>query len=103
MSTLSSEFAHPPHRAKAPPEKDPEGSTGARPDQALCAHCGTPFSPRGAKERYCCAGCEYVAHLIGESGLEQYYELRERSISPVGSMVFAERDFGWFHQRVARA
>ena len=57
-----------------------------------CKHCETLFIPR-AGEQYCCNGCYYVAQLIKEKGLEQFYELKGKvPIPPVGSKVFQAED-----------
>lgn len=39
-----------------------------------CLHCQSPVSGDGA--RFCCQGCEAAHALIGELGLDKYYELR---------------------------
>ena len=57
-----------------------------------CIHCGTSFIPK-ADEQYCCNGCYYVAQLIKEKDLEQFYELKGKAlIPPVGSKVFQTDD-----------
>ena len=57
-----------------------------------CVHCGTSFIPK-ADEQYCCNGCYYVAQLIKEKDLEQFYELKGTTlIPPVGSKVFQTED-----------
>lgn len=57
-----------------------------------CVHCGTAFVPK-VGEQYCCNGCYYVAQLIQENGLEQFYELKGNAlIPPVGSRVFQTED-----------
>ena len=57
-----------------------------------CIHCGTAFTPK-ADERYCCNGCYYVAQLIKEQDLGQFYELKGDSvIPPIGSKVFQSED-----------
>ena len=55
-------------------------------------HCGTHFIPK-ANEQYCCNGCYYVAQVINEQNLEQFYELKGNAlIPPVGSKVFQTED-----------
>ncbi len=57
-----------------------------------CVHCGTSFTQK-TDEQYCCNGCYYVAQLIKEKDLEQFYELKGKAlIPPVGSKVFQEED-----------
>lgn len=57
-----------------------------------CIHCGTAFIPK-AEESYCCHGCYYVAQLIKEKDLDQFYELKGNTlIPPVGSKVFQTDD-----------
>lgn len=83
--------------------QDGSAAQGAAAGLAQCIHCGTRFKLRSPGDEFCCAGCEYVYRMIGDEGFEQYYELRDKSISPVQSVVFQERDFHWFADRVARA
>ncbi|WPJ97667.1 heavy metal translocating P-type ATPase metal-binding domain-containing protein [Coraliomargarita algicola] len=60
--------------------------------KAICAHCGTPFTPR-AKESYCCHGCEYVAQVLSENDLTRFYELKgNTAVPPVGSKAFTEAE-----------
>ena len=57
-----------------------------------CVHCGTCFVPK-AEEQYCCHGCYYVAQLIQEKDLGQFYDLKGNTlIPPVGSKVFQTED-----------
>ena len=58
-------------------------------DEKKCKHCGIPFKGDG---EFCCRGCEYVYHLIREEGLDRYYELKDRTLPPVGSTAFRQRD-----------
>jgi len=58
-------------------------------EEKSCQHCGAPF--RGDSE-FCCRGCEYVHQLILDEGLDRYYELKDRSLPPVGSTAFHQRD-----------
>lgn len=59
---------------------------------APCAHCGTPFVPR-AEEAFCCHGCEYVAHVLSDSELTRFYELKgAATLPPVGSKAFLEAE-----------
>ena len=67
-----------------------------------CIHCGTPFSTAVRKEsEFCCNGCEYVYRLIKESGLDRYYDLRDRRINPVQASALQPRDYTWLETRVA--
>ena len=67
-----------------------------------CIHCGTPFSTTVRPDSaFCCNGCEYVHRLIKESGLDQYYELRDRRINPVQASALQPRDYTWLETRVA--
>lgn len=60
--------------------------------QAICTHCGTPFTPR-AEEAYCCHGCEYVAQVLSDNGLTRFYELKGKtSVPPIGSKAFAQAE-----------
>lgn len=61
-----------------------------------CRHCNTAFSPRKAEEEFCCHGCEYVYRLINDSGLDQFYDLKQGlATTPVKSRPFEEHDFAW--------
>jgi Cu2+-exporting ATPase len=60
--------------------------------RSTCAHCGTPFTPRG-EEVYCCHGCEYVAQVLSDNDLTRFYELKGNSaVPPVGSKAFSEAE-----------
>lgn len=68
----------------------------------LCSHCGTPFRPTPQRQEFCCAGCQFVSHLLHKRGLEEFYNYGERK-SPAGSFVFHERDVAWLEDVVAAA
>ncbi|KAB2641890.1 MAG: HAD family hydrolase [Verrucomicrobia bacterium] len=72
---------------------------------ASCEHCGTEYArQKGAVERYCCRGCEYVAAMIAENGFEQYYDLKlGLAVTPVRSRPFEEHDFSWLDGKMAEA
>lgn len=44
--------------------------------QAKCHHCDTPIDP---KDTFCCNGCETVYHLLQNSNLNHYYNLKDQS------------------------
>jgi P-type Cu2+ transporter len=69
-----------------------------------CVHCGTPFSQaaRGDSE-FCCNGCEYVHRLIRREGLDHYYDLRDRRITPVLPAALQPRDYGWLEKLAAES
>lgn len=71
--------------------------------EAVCEHCGTRFKGTHGKSRFCCTGCEYAAGLIAKSGLEQYYQLKERVTAPVGSAAFQTRDHTWLREALEKA
>jgi Cu2+-exporting ATPase len=67
-----------------------------------CIHCGTPFSVAARKDsEFCCNGCEYVYRLIKDSGLDHYYDLRDRRINPVMAAALQPRDYSWLEARIA--
>lgn len=67
-----------------------------------CQHCGTRFTPRSEDEHHCCKGCEFVAAMIREQGLDRYYELQDsRTGAPVRSRPFENHDFSWLAPAVA--
>ena len=70
----------------------------------VCTHCGTPFDARARPDsEYCCNGCAYVARMIADSGLDQYYNLRDRIIAPVKPAALQKRDYRWLAQLQADA
>lgn len=69
-----------------------------------CRHCHTSFSPRRVEEEFCCHGCEYVFRLINDSGLDQFYQLKQGlATTPVKSRPFEEHDFSWLAPLVLKA
>ena len=71
---------------------------------AKCEHCGTEYAPKGADDRYCCQGCEFVAALIEENGFERFYDLKQDLIvAPARSRPFEEHDFSWLGAKQAAA
>lgn len=72
-----------------------------RPAATPCRHCGTPFRPSSDGDEFCCAGCEFVYHLIRGEGLDRFYELRGRDrTSPIKPLVFRRRDWSWVQDLV---
>ncbi len=72
--------------------------------QSACRHCGTFFTPGGRLTDFCCAGCQFVHRLINDSGLERFYALKgKRSLAPVKSLVFQNRDYTWLEEARAGA
>ena len=61
---------------------------------AVCIHCGTPFRPTPQRKEFCCAGCQFVNHLLHKRGFEEFYNYGERK-SPAGAFVFHGRDLVW--------
>lgn len=64
---------------------------------SACIHCGTPFRPVPQREEFCCAGCQFVYHLLHKRGFAEFYNYGERK-SPAGSFVFHERDLAWLQE-----
>ena len=64
---------------------------------AICVHCGTPFRPTPQRGEFCCAGCQFVNHLLHKRGFEEFYNYGERK-SPAGNSVFHERDLSWIEE-----
>lgn len=69
---------------------------------AICLHCGTPFRPTPQRGEFCCAGCQFVNHLLHKRGFGEFYNYGERK-SPAGNSVFHERDHSWLHEVKAGA
>lgn len=85
------------------PDVQVSAASPALPARIACIHCGTPFKPTQAGEKYCCSGCEFVHALIEKNGLQQFYELREGAVPPVGTTVFARREFEWIRDLQKKA
>ncbi len=65
----------------------------------ICTHCGTPFRPGPQRQEFCCAGCQFVFHLLHKRGFEEFYNYGETK-SPAGNFVFHERDLAWLEELV---
>lgn len=63
----------------------------------ICVHCGTPFRPTPQRKEFCCAGCQFVNHLLHKRGFEEFYHYGERK-APAGNFVFHERDLDWMKE-----
>jgi len=66
----------------------------------LCSHCGTPFHPVPHRTEFCCAGCQFVSHLLHKRGLEEFYHYGD-GLLPAASSVFHERDLSWLDDVLA--
>jgi Cu2+-exporting ATPase len=51
-----------------------------------CKHCGLVVSEERRSSPFCCAGCEAVAGLLQQEGLQQFYLLGGGSLGSVGSV-----------------
>ncbi len=69
----------------------------------ICIHCGTPVGESREEKSFCCNGCEYVYRLIHNEGLERFYELKDRSISPVNAEALRKRDYSWLEELVEKS
>lgn len=73
------------------------------PAPQTCIHCGTAFSPKARPDsEFCCNGCAYVHALIHKEGLDRYYDLRDRQISPVPTAALQPRDYSWLEAFTAK-
>lgn len=70
---------------------------GGAASAALCLHCGNPV-PAGRTDGYCCAGCLAVHRLLREAGLEAYYQLRPRRISPLLDYFERRGSLAWLEE-----
>lgn len=59
-----------------------------------CKHCGTPFQPTERRPDFCCAGCQFVNHLLQKRGFQEFYNFGETQ-TPAANFVFHTRDFDW--------
>ncbi len=61
-----------------------------------CTHCGTQFTPAEITAEFCCAGCQFVHHLIEEEGLDRFYELKgSERLMPASAAVLLPVDATW--------
>lgn len=63
----------------------------------ICKHCGTPFHSGSEDVEFCCAGCQFVSHLLNKHGLEEFYHYG-RTQAPIGNFVFHERNYSWLRE-----
>jgi P-type Cu2+ transporter len=83
-------------RHNTPPAPAPNHSA------ASCRHCGTPLTAATTVDSaFCCHGCAYVYQMIQQEGLGDYYQLRDRTISPVAPGALELRDYRWLDRLVA--
>jgi Cu2+-exporting ATPase len=68
---------------------------------AACEHCGGAI-PAESNARFCCAGCEAVADLLGHEGLGRYYSLAPSALPAVGN-VPAPQSHAWLEPLVSAA
>lgn len=64
---------------------------------AVCKHCGSPFQPTENRPDFCCAGCQFVNHLLNKRGFQEFYQFGETKI-PAANHVFHARDFEWLRE-----
>ena len=53
---------------------------------ARCTHCGLVVPEERRSSSFCCAGCEAVAGLLQQEGLQQFYALGGGRLGAVGSL-----------------
>lgn len=66
----------------------PQASLGELSEPLVCFHCGETLTPGtryrakvgGGERDFCCPGCEAVASMIHEAGLDRFYERRTHSV-----------------------
>lgn len=61
-----------------------EAARGEASDAARCKHCGLVVPDQRRSTGYCCAGCEAVASLLEQEGLQRFYDLGGRGLGAVG-------------------
>jgi len=64
------------------PDAALSGASSARPE--TCIHCGLDLGPAWDPDLgpFCCQGCRTVYHLINDTGLERFYDLRPGAMAP---------------------
>ncbi len=70
---------------------------------AFCKHCGTALTPTEGHPEFCSPGCAAVHAQIVREGLERFYALKDRAVTPAGSGVFQPRDYAWLAEAAAAA
>ncbi|HEY0706024.1 MAG TPA: heavy metal translocating P-type ATPase metal-binding domain-containing protein [Polyangia bacterium] len=68
----------------------------------VCEHCRGPLPPDTKNPRFCCAGCEAVAGLLGQEGLGRYYALAPSTLPAIG-VAPAAQSHAWLEPLVAAA
>jgi Cu2+-exporting ATPase len=67
-----------------------------------CAHCGTPCPGATVEPAFCCGGCRAVYEALDQSGLADFYKLRDRlgdegRPAPVDAEALAAADAAYAH------
>ncbi len=60
-------------------------ASAAKNGPARCTHCGLVVPDERRSSSFCCAGCEAVAGLLQQEGLQQFYELGGKQLGAVGA------------------
>lgn len=64
---------------------------------AVCKHCGRMFVPTPQRDSFCCAGCQFVNHLLLKRGFSEFYQFGGTN-APAGNFVFHNRDLDWLRE-----
>ncbi|MCB1049178.1 MAG: heavy metal translocating P-type ATPase [Acidobacteria bacterium] len=66
-----------------------------------CEHCRNPL--QAGQDRFCCAGCQHVFHLIHANGLQHYYLLRgAETLQPIGERADSAQEFAYLNSETFR-
>lgn len=64
------------------------------PDKHLCLHCGLELTEDRSQD-FCCSGCKLVYQLIQQSGLEKYYQLKDKRTRPLFDYLLQRKNYDW--------
>lgn len=69
--------------------------------QKLCLHCFQPVEDD--KSDFCCSGCETVYHLLNQTGLSDYYRIRQSlgTISAPQPVTYLQSEYHYLDQNDA--
>lgn len=67
-----------------------------------CIHCDNVVPFKAQDQRFCCRGCRYVYQLIRESGLENFYQLKDKKTNPKNEVFSRQKDLDWLDHLVAK-
>ena len=76
-------------------------ASAAKNGPARCTHCGLVVPDERLSSPFCCAGCEAVAGLLSQEGLQQFYALGGGQLGAVGQAPRAP-ELDWLSEHEQR-